>query len=78
MERIYAKGTKILDSYGRERIFNGINVCDKGCANAKTGKHDYDLAWDGELCNDLYAHGFNLIKFTNTSAYKLNSDMYHL
>lgn len=62
MERIYVKGTKIFDSYGRERIFNGINVCDKGCANEKTGKHDYDLAWDGELCNDLYAHGFNLIR----------------
>ena len=62
MERIFTKGTRILDSFGRERIFNGINVCDKGHADEKTGKHVYDLAWDNGLSADLYTHGFNLIR----------------
>ncbi len=62
MERIYTKGTKILDSYGRERIFNGINVCDKGRANKETGKNDYDLAWDDTIAETLYTHGFNMIR----------------
>ena len=30
MDKLTVKGTRIVDSHGRERILTGINVCDKG------------------------------------------------
>ena len=30
MDKILTSGTSFVDEYGRERIFNGVNLCDKG------------------------------------------------
>ena len=30
MDKLTVKGTRIVDSHGRERILTGLNVCDKG------------------------------------------------
>ena len=30
MNTIFTDGMRFVDEFGRERIFHGINVCDKG------------------------------------------------
>ena len=49
MDKIHAKGLALVDSYGRERIFHGVNVCNKGCYNDATGRRDYDGEWSDEM-----------------------------
>lgn len=62
MAEIYSDGQRIVDSFGRERIFNGINVCDKGRYNVKTGKRDYGTLWQKGLAKKLKASGITLIR----------------
>ena len=57
-----AQGMRIVDSYGRERIFNGINVCDKGHYDNETKKRTYSLEWTKGLAHKFKEHGFNLIR----------------
>lgn len=53
---------KFIDSEGRERIFNGMNLCDKGYFDHAKGKKIYDLPFDEELISRLSRLGFNLIR----------------
>ncbi|MGN1169589.1 MAG: cellulase family glycosylhydrolase, partial [Acutalibacteraceae bacterium] len=57
-----AQGMRIVDSHGRERIFNGINVCDKGHYDNETKKRTYSLEWTKGLAHKFKEHGFNLIR----------------
>ena len=62
MEKIFADGKRLVDSLGRERIFNGFNVCDKGVYNESTKKRDYGTLWHKGLAKDLKENGFDLIR----------------
>ncbi len=62
MEKLFTQGKRIVDNYGRERIFNGINICDKGFHDEALGRHRYQPATDDNLTGTLAAHGFNLVR----------------
>ena len=67
MEKILTQGKSFVDEYGRERIFNGVNLCDKGWPDE-----------DGNLCNvyeydekmylTLAERGFNIVRLGITWA----------
>ncbi|MBR6005983.1 MAG: glycosyl hydrolase family 5, partial [Clostridia bacterium] len=61
MERIFTKGERFVDASGRQRIFNGINLCDKGVANAEKTSKIYNLDFDENLIIRLRKCGFNLV-----------------
>lgn len=64
MERIVVKGTTFIDESGRERIFNGVNLVNKGHYDKDTGKTDYyRVDWDEEMFAGLAEKGINLIRF---------------
>ncbi len=62
MNTFYAQDKRILDSFGRERIFNGMNVCDKGSLNESSMKRVYAGEWDSKLPKTLKEHGFDLVR----------------
>lgn len=62
MEKIISQGKKLVDSLGRERIFNGFNVCDKGVYNKETKRRDYGTLWHKGLAKELKEKGFDLIR----------------
>lgn len=62
MERIFTKGERFVDASGRQRIFNGINLCDKGTPNADNTAKVYNLDFDEELIVRLKKCGFNLVR----------------
>ncbi len=62
MNTFYSQGKRILDSFGRERIFNGMNVCDKGVLDESSMKRAYKGEWDENLPKTLKEHGFDLIR----------------
>ena len=53
---------KFVDTEGRERIFNGVNLCDKGYASPDKSKKIYDLPFNEELIAKLSNLGFNLVR----------------
>ena len=53
---------KFIDSEGRERIFNGVNLCDKGYYDPAQGKRIYELPFSEELISTLSKLGFNLVR----------------
>lgn len=61
MDKISVNGKKFIDEHGRERIFNGINVCDKG-AVGKT-EREYSNCWNDFVYEGLNSWGFNIIRF---------------
>ncbi len=62
MDKITTLGKRFIDEYGRERIFNGINVCDKGVYDAALGRRTYCHEWEKELITPFYESGFNLMR----------------
>lgn len=62
MEKIRAEQMRLIDSFGRERIFTGVNVCDKGYYNSETGKRDYGKIWGKDTAGQLKRAGINLIR----------------
>ncbi len=62
MDRFHTQGKRILDEYGRERIFNGMNVCDKGEWVEETCTRIYGKNWESFIADKLKTHGFNLIR----------------
>lgn len=62
MDKITTLGKRFVDEYGRERIFNGINVCDKGVYDASLGKRTYCHEWEKELITPFYESGFNIMR----------------
>lgn len=62
MNKIFADGKRLVDNYGRERIFNGINICDKGRYCQSTGKRIYGKQWKKGLAETLKNSGITLIR----------------
>ena len=60
MERILTRGKGFIDEYGRERIFNGINIVDKGVR--ENGVRKYAYTWEKDRIPRLKALGINLIR----------------
>ncbi len=60
MEKILTQGRKFVDEGGRERIFNGVNLCDKGAH--KNGKRVYELPFDEKVISRLAENGFNIVR----------------
>ena len=64
MDKIKVNGTVFTDESGRERIFNGVNLVNKGQYDEETGKTDYyNVDWDEEMFRSLAEMGINLIRF---------------
>ncbi len=53
---------KFIDSEGRQRIFNGINLCDKGAHEPGNPRKVYKLDFDEDLIIRLAETGFNLVR----------------
>ena len=60
MEQIIAKGRRLVDSYGRERIFNGMNVCDKGRYVPEADKRVYGELWKKGTAKQLKQGGIEV------------------
>ncbi len=60
MEKISTKGRSFVDEYGRERIFSGLNVCDK--YHFGTGKTDYAYSPEDFPFDRFVELGFNIIR----------------
>ncbi len=52
----------IIDEYGRERIFYGINVCDKGTYSPETKKRSYCFRWNEDMLKAFKEQGYNIIR----------------
>lgn len=63
MLKIKTEGQRFTDSYGRQRIFNGMNLCDKGGYLDGGNKREYLLPFSEELIKDLAGKGVNLVRF---------------
>lgn len=64
MKSILTDKKRFVDSDGRERIFSGMNICDKGAWNGRTRRYEY--VWDSGRLPALRARGFNLIRLGTT------------
>lgn len=64
MDSITCKGMSFVDNHGRERIFYGINLCDKG--SYEDGARHYCHEWDDELIDSFAAKGFNCVRLGTT------------
>lgn len=62
MDKIHTRGMTLLDEYGRERIFYGINVCDKGCYSDTDKKRHYSYEWNDEMLRQFKKQGYNIIR----------------
>ncbi|MBE6783026.1 MAG: glycoside hydrolase family 5 protein [Ruminococcaceae bacterium] len=64
MDTIKVQGMKFVDSYGRERIFNGMNVCDKTnyIPGFVANEFSKDLFW----VDEFKKLGFNIIRLGMT------------
>ncbi|WOO87631.1 cellulase family glycosylhydrolase [Mollicutes bacterium LVI A0039] len=59
---IFTKETKLIDDFGRERIFHGMNMVYKGHMDEKTNLMEYKANWDDSDFDWLQANGFNLVR----------------
>lgn len=66
MLKISTFETKFIDSEGRERIFNGMNLCDKGYNKSESERRTYDVPFDEKLISTLSETGFNIIRLGMT------------
>lgn len=62
MERIFTEGLAFVDEQGRQRIFNGFNLSDKGRPNEDKSRKIYDLDFDEDTIVRLKNSGFNLFR----------------
>ncbi len=65
MERIFTKGTAFVDSQGRERIFNGVNLCDKGWYD-ENRQRQHVYKYDEKMFRTLAEKGFNIVRLGMT------------
>lgn len=65
MERIFTKGTAFVDDQGRERIFNGVNLCDKGWYD-ENHKRNHVYKYDEKMFRTLAENGFNIVRLGMT------------
>lgn len=62
MEKIKTAGYSLIDEHGRERIFNGINLCDKGGYDPDKKSRQYIYDWDDGLFDTFKKQGINIIR----------------
>ena len=62
MLKITTSGQKFIDSEGRQRIFSGMNLCDKGYNKSENERRTYVLDFDEKLISRLSELGFNIIR----------------
>ncbi len=62
MLKISTSQKKFIDSAGRQRIFNGMNLCEKGRHPDGNSERQYPFDFSEELISDLSKKGFNLIR----------------
>lgn len=62
MDKIITQGKTLKDQYGRERIFYGINVCDKGSYSQEDKKRHFCYKWDDNMLAEFKKQGYNLIR----------------
>lgn len=62
MEKISVKGRTLVDGHGRERIFNGINLCDKGTYDKSIGRRNYIYDRDDSIIEEFKKAGMNLVR----------------
>ena len=67
MDKISILGTSFVDEYGRERIFNGVNLCDKGWPD-ENGKLCHVYEYDDKMFRALAENGFNIVRLGITWA----------
>jgi len=60
MDRISTLNKNFVDNYGRERIFTGFNIVDKG--DNMNGKKEFDFNFDDDFFNKFKENGFNIIR----------------
>lgn len=68
MEKISVEKMRFVDFYGRERIFNGVNICDKGINDETDVKKKYTYSYPQQMYDYLAAHGFNIVRLGITWA----------
>lgn len=71
MDRIRVEGRRFVDNFGRQRIFNGVNYCDKGGYNGWDEPRAFYLNGDEEsekAVRRLSESGFNIIRLGVTWA----------
>ncbi len=64
MDKIISRNKAFYDEYGRERIFNGINVVDK--EPYRFGKDSHSNAEDLSWVDEFAKRGFNIIRLGTT------------
>ena len=62
MEKITTSGRRFVDEHGRERIFNGVNLCDKGQYIPVLKKREYRYGQSEEIIRALAENGVNVIR----------------
>lgn len=67
MDKILTRGKSFVDEYGRERIFNGVNLCDKGWRD-ENGKFCHVYEYDDKMFRALAENGFNIVRLGITWA----------
>lgn len=60
MNKIYTSGTRFVDEFGRERIFNGINIVDKTYYEGTEKK--FNKSWNEKTFIQLKEKGFNVVR----------------
>ena len=66
MQKITTFEKKFIDADGRQRIFNGINLCDKGYNPSEDERRIYDVDFSEELISKLSKMGFNIVRLGMT------------
>lgn len=66
MYRITTEGHVFRDSEGRQRIFNGVNICDKGICPEGSDRRVYELNIGEDTIGKLAENGFNIIRLGMT------------
>lgn len=62
MEKISVSGRILIDEYGRERIFNGVNLCDKGSYDADKKARQYCYDWNDSIIEEFKKQGVNIVR----------------
>ena len=63
-QNIHCDGPRFIDDLGRERIFFGMNLCDKGAT--VENRREYITEWDEEIFDRFAAAGFNCVRLGTT------------
>ena len=66
MLKISTDKTSFVDSEGRERIFNGVNLCDKGKSVKGSPHRIYNFDFSEDTIKALAENGFNIVRLGMT------------